>query len=468
MTKVLNTFLDRNFLLKNELAEKLYHQIAAQLPVIDFHNHLKPADLSSNRKFSSIADAWLLFDPYKHRAMRICGVKEKYITGNATEKEKFLKWAETLTKLLGNPLFIWSALELKRLFGIEELLSEKNAEEIWNFCNEKLQGEDFGTVDILKKFKAEKLVTSDDLLDDTNHHRQATQNYDVEVYPSLRGDTMLNIDLPAFEDWFEKLESLTGKKIDNLENYKLALVPHLEKFQNAGCVISDHSLDEKFSFKEANEKNAAVAFKKWISDKQLSVEDVIQFKNHMLHWLGTEYAKRNWAMQLHIGAQRFTSSRLRAVAGVHGGYAAVGNSCDINGLCHFMDSLEKKNLLPKMILYNLNPVDNEALATLTGSYSEDGVAGKIQFGPAWWYNDHYDGISRQLTAVANYGVLSRFIGMTTDSRSVFSFSRHEYFRRILCNLIATWVEQGNIPNNFEMLAGLVKDVSYYNSKNWLS
>ncbi len=356
-------------------------------------------------------------------------------------------------------------IELKRVFDIDEFLSETNAEQIWQQCNAQLKQEGFGAVDILKKFGAEVLCTSDDLLDDITIHQKATAEQQIQVYPSLRGDTAINIEQPAFKNWLTKLEKESGNSIKTFEEYKSAIVGQLDKFSDAGCRLADHSLDGDFKFTKPVEADAVKIFESFLSGNIPNDEELTKYKNYMLHFLGTEYSQRNWTLQLHIGAQRFTSSRLRKLAGTAGGYATMGNSCDIAGLCGFLDELEKEDSLPRIILYTLNPSDNETFATLTGSFAEDGMPGKIQFGPGWWYNDQYEGIRKQLTDLASYGMLSQFIGMTTDSRSVFSFSRHEYFRRILCNQLAEWVENGSLPNDYELLSNLVKDISYTNSKN---
>ncbi|MFW5756759.1 MAG: glucuronate isomerase [Tangfeifania sp.] len=458
-------FIHKNFYLQSPLAEELYHTYAKDLPLVDFHNHLNPEDLATNKKFANLAEAWLIHDPYKHRAMRICGVPENEITGDASDEQKFLKWAETVSKTAGNPLFLWSALELKRIFGIDKILNKNNATQIWEQCNIQLQQTGFGAADILKKFNAEILCTSDDLLDDLSVHQKATADQQIKVYPSLRGDSAVNIEQPGFKNWLEKLEKITGQQIKTWDDFKSAITQQLDKFYEAGCRLADHSLDGGFKFKKSTEADASEIFKSFLSGNIPIEKEPTKYKNYMLHFLGTEYSRRGWTLQLHIGAQRFTSSRLRKLAGPAGGYATVGSSCDIAGLCSFFDEMEKKDRLPKIILYTLNPSDNEAFATLTGSFSEDGVPGKIQVGPGWWYNDQYEGIRQHLTTLSSYGLLSQFIGMTTDSRSVFSFSRHEYFRRILCNQLAEWVDRGKLPNDTDLLSNLIKDICYNNSKN---
>lgn len=460
-----NSFIHDNFFLKSKLAEDLYHNVAKGLPVIDFHNHLNPADLAENKKFRNLTEAWVAHDPYKHRAMRICGVPEYGITGSVADEIKFKNWAETLPKTLGNPLYLWSALELKRAFGIGEQLTGENAAKLYNYCNEKLKEDGFGAAEILKKFNSEIVCTSDDLLDNITIHKNADQKYGFRVFPSLRGDSMLNVDQFSFKSWLVRLQNQSLTEIKTLVDYKNAIVTMLDRFSAAGCCLADHALDNGFQFKTPDESKAALVFEENLNGT--IPKETGEFKLHLLTFLASEYARRNWTLQLHIGAQRFTSSRLRRLSGPVGGYATIGNTCDVASLCSFLDQLEKAESLPRIILYTLNPADNEAFATLTGSFTEEGKPSKIQFGPAWWYNDHYEGMRKQLTVLASYGLLSQSIGMTTDSRSVFSFSRHEYFRRVLCNLIADWVMEGNLPNDFGLLSQLIRDISYFNSKNQL-
>lgn len=460
-------FIHSDLFLKNDLAARLYHDHAKDLPAIDFHNHLDPKHLATNHRFGHLAEAWIQTDPYKHRAMRIAGIQESGITGSDTDQEKFRNWAKTLIHTVGNPLYVWSALELYRVFGVDECLTTENAEEIWAHGNALLGQEGYGAVDILKKFNAEILCTSDDLLGDLYPHVQATAKYDIRVFPSLRADLILAVDQPQFRSWTHKLEDQTGVSILSLADYKMAICRQLERFAAAGCRLADHAIDGGFVFEWPTEGEATSLFSAWKDGKELNPDQAIRLKCHLLSFLGGEYARHGWVLQMHIGAQRFTSSRLRKLTGSAGGYATIGKSCDVAGLCTFFDNLEKQERLPRVLLYTLHPGDNELFATLTGSFTEDHVWGKIQFGPAWWYNDHYAGIRKQLEALANYGLLSGFVGMTTDSRSVFSFSRHEYFRRILCGQIAAWVDEGHLPDDRELLGRLVEDISYYNSKQWI-
>lgn len=456
-------FIHNNFLLHNPIAVRLFHEVAKYLPVIDYHNHLNPLYLAGNEQFDNITALWVKEDPYKHRAMRINGAPEHQITGQASDKDKFAAWASTVPKTMGNPLFHWACMELSRIFGIDEILTSENADRVWEICNEKLHTDGFRSLDLLKKWNVELLCTSDDLQDDLSVHKKANENqYNIRIRPSLRADSILTVDQPSFYKWVEKVITRTSGDIQKLDDYKDLIIQRLDDFAQNGCCLSDHSLDSGFDFQPADEKTATVLFKKVLERKNLNSNEYLQLKFYLLKFLGQEYGKRNWIMQLHIGAQRYTSSRLRKIAGPAGGYATIGKVCNIDKLCLFLDRLEQKDALPQIILYTLNPADNAAFATLTGSYTEDGIRGKIQIGPAWWYNDHYDGIREQLNILASYGLLSTNIGMTTDSRSILSFSRHDYYRRILCNLIGEWVIQEKMPNDFPLLKELVENILYKN------
>jgi len=407
----MSDLLHDDFLLKTAPARRLYHEFAEGLPIIDYHCHLDPRELADDRPFENLTQVWLAGDPYKHRAMRIAGVPERWITGDATDREKFDAWAATVPQTLGNPLFHWTALELKRYFGISELLSSESAPRVWETCNALLRSPDYTARRLIERANVECLCTSDRLQDDLQFHaRLADSSFAARVLPSLRVDDCKTLDGALFAQ-------------------------RLDDFQRAGCRLADHALDD--------------------------------FESENLRFVAREYGRRQWIMQLHIGAQRQTSSRLRRLAGPAGGYATIGTSCDIAGLCRFLDSLEQEGCLPRTVLFPLNPADNAALATLTGSFAEDGVRGKIQFGPAWWYNDHALGIRSQLDALASYGLLSAFIGMTTDSRSLLSMTRHEYFRRVLCDWLGDQVQAGTLPDDDQLLGPLVRAVAYDNACSWL-
>ncbi|NIJ54626.1 glucuronate isomerase [Dyadobacter arcticus] len=452
-------------LLTNSTGKVLFYEVASRLPIIDFHNHVDPKPLATNQRADNIYQLWVQNDPYKHRAMRIYGIPEALITGKeATDYEKFLAWAECLTHTVGNPLFHWSCMELQQVFGIYQLLNTSNARHIWDASQELLATDKFRALDILKGFNVELLCTSDDLLDSLEHHQAlAHTETGVTCLPSLRGDSIVSFQ----PDWMGQLAIQTGIKINNLESYKEAVVNRLDFFDQAGCLLSDHSLDAGFNFISTSESEASLLFMQLIQDGVLALADLVRLQSHMLVFLGQQYAARDWKMQLHIGANRFTSTRLRNRLGPAGGYASIGNTVNVHAISRFLDELDTVELLPKTILYTLNPADNAVFASLTGSFSQDHVRGKVQFGPAWWYNDHQEGITQQLIALSSYGLLSTSIGFTTDSRSILSFVRHDYYRRILCNLIGAWSEEGKLPDDRAVLEQLVANISYHNIQNWI-
>lgn len=461
-------FYNKNFLLLNDYGKRLYHEVAASLPVIDPHNHIDPAALSSNKRFENIYQLWVQHDPYKHRAMRIYGVAEELITGNKPDYEKFLAWADCFPHTAGNPLFHWCCMELNELFGIEEIVTPQNAKHIWDTANELLLKNDFRALEIIKRFGVELLCTSDDLLDTLEHHTALAKGQDgITCLPSLRSDSIITFNPSSFSTWLDGLQTITGIKVTDLDSYKIAIINRLHFFNEAGCLLSDHSLDSGFKFFPTDNEAASLIFKRVLRKEPVRDEDFIRLQSHLLYFLGKEYAARKWKMQLHIGAHRYTSTTLRNKVGPAGGYACIGNTADVPSLCLLLDELDKQGNLPKTILYTLNPADNAVLATITGSFAEDGVQGKIQFGPAWWYNDHYEGITQQLLALSHYGLLSTSIGMTTDSRSILSFLRHDYYRRILCNLLGSWVEEGKLPDDWEFVSTMVQNISYRNIKNWI-
>ena len=441
-------FIHSDFLLESPLARTLYHEYVEGLPIADYHNHLVPSELASDRRFEDIGQLWVASDPYKHRAMRLHGECESVITGSATTREKFEAWARTLPATLGNPLFHWSAMEMKNVFGLDEMPDPECAGRVWDACNERLKEAEFSTMGILRGFGVKVLSTSDDLLDDVTVH--SSVKGDIKVTPSLRADSITGFNAA----WLERLGSPA-----TLEEYLAAVDARLDEFGANGCRVADHALDDGWRFVLTDAQTAAKLYEtKEYAD--------VRLKSYVLGHLASEYARRGWAMLLHIGAQRFTNSRLRSLVGPAGGYASIGNTCDIKSLCTFMDSQDVKGELPKTALFTLNPADNAALATLTGSYAQDGVVGKVQFGPAWWYNDHFLGMTDQLENLAAYSLMPQFIGMTTDSRNVLSFSRHDYFRRILCNWLADKALRGQFPSDEAYLGRIAADISYNNAYNW--
>ncbi len=465
----MSTFLTDNFLLRGAVAERLFHQTAKSLPIADYHNHLDPSLLAENHVFQDLTELWLAGDPYKHRAMRINGIAEARITGKADNYDKFLAWAETFPRTWGNPLYHWNCLELKRVFGIDELLTSANATDIWRRAGAQM-GEDRLTAQgILENFGVEVLCTSDDLLQDLHPHRRATARGRLTVLPSLRGDSITDVARSGFPDWLERLVMLTGRQIYSLDDYLAAIEERLETFAEAGCVLADHALNSGYLYLPCTRERAVVHFAGAAAGAKLTETAGRELKNFLLVALGERYAKRGWGLQLHVGAQRKTSARLRRLAGSAGGYASIGSAADIASIAQLLDAIETgPDGLPDIILYTLNPTDNAGFASLTGSFAEDGRPGKVQFGPAWWYNDHLDGVRDQLNAVATHGLLHHFIGMTTDSRSLLSFSRHEYFRRILCNLLGEWVAAGKLPNDEALLKEAVTNICHRNAANWLT
>ncbi len=446
--------LKNGFLLSTERAKALYDSVKA-LPIIDYHNHLSLADISQNRRFLDVYDLWIAPDPYKHRAMRMTGVEEYYITGGATNEEKFVKWCETMGKLALHPLSHWSYMELEQVFGVTEKIDGANAKKLYAYCNQYLQEKEVTVDTLLSFFKVEYACPCASLVDEL-----ALFGEDKRLAPSLRGDDIVAVS----ESFVQKLEGLTGMKIDGLAAFERAVSLRLDAFKARGCTYSDHALDNGFVFYVDDGKNA----ERFTSALQgnITAADRQKLASYLLVFLGKEYAKRGFVMQLHIGAERYTSSKLRKAAGAAGGFAGIGNSVDARSLTQFLDAVDCTEYgLPKTLLFTLNPADNALVSVLSGSYAKDGVSGLISQGPAWWWCDHKLGIVDMLENTAVFGLLSNFVGMTTDSRSFLSFVRHEYFRRILCDWLAQKWEQGELLCNEEELKALAKKLCYQNAKN---
>ncbi len=440
------------FLLKSKTAKKLYKYVK-ELPVIDYHNHLSVADISENKRYSNIYELWIKPDPYKHRAMRMCGVDEIYITGDASEYEKFKAWCSIYPKLVGNPLYVWSQMELETIFEISEIPNEDNAEEIYKKANLYLQHNEVTPEFLLNKFNVEFSCPCVSLTDDVSAFENKTN-----LAPSLRGDDIVSPNVETVK----KLESLTNT-INNLSDYKKSVIKRLDVLKSVNCKFSDHALDNGFKFYADDGENDK-RFEMLLENKLTDSSDFEKLFSYLLVFLCSEYAKRNMVVQLHIGAQRYTSTRLRMLAGPAGGFAGIGNNADIASLTQFFDTLEQEYNLPRIILFTLNPSDNAKLTVLSGSYSKNGVSGLITLGPAWWWCDHKYGICEVLENVATFGLLSNFVGMTTDSRSFLSFVRHDYFRRILCDWLAKKFENDELCCGMDDLNVLVKDMCYNNAK----
>lgn len=459
--------MDEDFLLQSETAKTLYHSYAEVMPIIDYHCHLSPKEIAENKKYKNITELWLGGDHYKWRAIRSNGVDEKFITGNADDRQKFMKWAETMPYLIGNPLYHWTHLELKRYFNISEALSPKTAEAIWEQCNEMLKGDDFSARGLIIRSNVETICTTDDPADTLEYH-QAIKNdstFPVKVYPTFRPDKALNINMQGFAEYIARLGQAAGIAITSLQTLKEALQNRLDFFNDNGCRVSDHGLEYAI-YVDAPEAELDLIFKAALSGKMPKQTEADGYKTHMLVFLGREYAKRGWAMQLHMGTIRNNNRRMFRTIGPDTGFDAIGDFHQAKSLAAFLDALDDTAELPKTILYSLSPRDNEALATIMGCFQGPEVAGKIQMGSAWWFNDQKDGMEKQMKDLANLGLLRRFVGMLTDSRSFLSYTRHEYFRRILCNIVGGWAENGEVNADMEMLGAMVQEISYLNAKNY--
>jgi len=460
-------FIHEDFLLQSKAARTLYHEYAKNMPIIDYHCHLDPKEIAQDKRYNSITEVWLGGDHYKWRAMRTNGVDEEFITGSAPDKEKFLKWAETMPYLVGNPLYHWTHLELKRYFDIDKLLGPDTAEEIWERCNQRLSEPDFSARGIIRKSNVEVICTTDDPADGLEYHRQIREDpsFDVKVLPAFRPDRAVNIEKPDFSDYIRKLSSVSGVTIRTLEDLCSALESRIAFFHENGCRLSDHAMEPPV-FVPGTEREAADIFRKAMDGQKLTDHEIALFKTRMMLFLGSRYAEWGWVMQLHIGTQRDNNTRMFEKLGPNTGFDMMSDYTYSVPLARYMDTLDKNGLLPKTILYVINPRDNEMIATLTGCFQGDCIPGKIQFGSGWWFNDQKDGMIRQMTALASIGLLSRFVGMLTDSRSFLSYTRHEYFRRILCNMLGAWMETGEAPNDMALMGRMVQDICYYNAKNY--
>ena len=462
------TFLDQDFLLRNETAKILYHEHAIKMPIIDFHNHLSVQEIYENKQFSDITEVWLGGDHYKWRAMRTLGVDEEKVTGSATAQEKFVAWSKSIPYLIGNPLYHWTHLELQRYFGINTVLSEETATEIFAKCNEMLQKQEFRVQGLLEMQKVEAMCTTDDPIDDLKFHRLIAKDASInlQVLPSFRPDKAVNIELSWFNEWVDTLADVVGYKIEVLADLLRALEERMDFFVSAQCKVSDNGIDVFSYTTDVTWETAEAIFIKGRTGGVLSPVEIEQYKAYMMLFLGKEYHKRNWVMQLHIGALRNNNTRRLNEIGPDTGYDAVNNSFDIDKLGKFLNDLDGEDKLPKTIIYNLNPADNHKIVTLMQCFQDGITPGKLQFGSGWWFMDQKDGMINQMRDLAANGVLSKFVGMLTDSRSFLSFPRHEYFRRILCQLLGEYVESGEYPADIEFLGSVVEDISYNNAKEY--
>jgi len=462
-------FIDENFLLNNKTAETLYHEFAKEMPIIDYHCHLPPDQIAEDKNFENLTQVWLYGDHYKWRAMRANGIDEAYITGNKSDWEKFEKWAETVPYTLRNPLYHWTHLELQRYFDVHDILSPATAKKIYDECTAKLQTPEYSVRNLLRKMNVVTVATTDDPIDNLAFHQQLKNDgFEVKVLPAFRPDKAMNADdITALNIYIGKLETVYGGVIQDFQTYLGALKSRHDYFAANGCVLSDHGLEQLYAEKYTLEE-VSLIFDKIRSSATLTAQEVLQFKSAMLYEFAVWDHEKGWVQQYHIGALRDNNSRMLQTLGPDTGLDSIGDFAQGAALSKFLNRLDTDNKLTKTIIYNLNPADNELIATMIGNFNDGSVAGKIQYGSAWWFLDQKEGMIRQINALSNMGLLSRFVGMLTDSRSFLSFPRHEYFRRLLCNLFGEDIENGELPDDIAWVGKIVKDICYNNAKSYFN
>lgn len=460
-------FMDDDFLLSNKTAVELFHNYAKEMPIIDYHCHLSPKEIYENKKFKNITEAWLYADHYKWRVMRSNGIDEKYITGDADDYEKFMAWAKTMPMAIGNPLYHWTHLELQRYFGIYEPLSEKAAPVIWEKANKLISGEGFGARDLIKKSNVKLICTTDDPADSLEYHikLKGCTGFETKVLPTFRPDNGVEINKDGFDAWIKKLSAAYGKSIKNLDEFLEALESRLRFFHEVGCRVADHGLSS-VTYMETSKEEIAEIFAKGLKGEKVSKDEESKYRTFAVKFCGRLYSELGWTMQIHMGATRNNNTKMFRKLGADTGFDSVNDEQIAVPLSRLLDSLEAEDSLPKTILYNLNPKDNYVLGTMLGNFQGSEVPGKIQFGSGWWFIDNKQGMVNQMTTLANLGLLGRFVGMLTDSRSFLSYPRHEYFRRIMCSLIGEWVENGEYPDDRQQLGSIVQGISYNNAKEY--
>ncbi len=460
----MKAFMDKDFLLTTETAKKLYHEYAEVMPIVDYHCHINPQEIYEDRKFENITQVWLGADHYKWRQMRSNGVDEKYITGDASDREKFQKWAETLEMAIGNPLYHWSHLELQRYFGYEGVLNGETAELVWQICNEKLAEADMSARNLIKRSNVTLLCTTDDPIDSLEWHKKLAEDnsFDVQVLPAWRPDKAMYLEKPDWTEYLAKLSAVSGVEINSFTALVEALKKRIEFFASMGCSVSDHGM-AYVMYAPASETEVEEIFAKRVAGESLTETEEAKFKTAFMVEMGREYHKRDWVMQLHYGVKRDNSQRVFRAVGPDTGVDCISNYTPSAQLADFLNALDITDELPKTIIYSLNPIDNAAIGTIIGCFQNSSAIGKIQQGSAWWFNDHKPGMQEQMTSLASLGLLGNFIGMLTDSRSFLSYTRHEYFRRIMCELIGGWVENGEYPADYKTLEKIVKGISYNNT-----
>ena len=459
----MKAFMDKDFLLSTDTAKALFHNYAETTPILDYHCHINPREIAEDRKFDNITQVWLGGDHYKWRQMRSNGIDEKYITGDASDREKFQKWAETMPKLIGNPLYHWSHLELQRYFGYTGHLNGDTAEEVWNLCNQQLQ--DKWTVrSLIKASNVTLICTTDDPVDSLEWHKMiaADETFDVQVLPAWRPDKAMNMEKPDYADYIKILSEASGVEIKDFSSLKEALKVRMAYFDECGCNVSDHGL-EYVMYVPSDEAEVDAIMAKRLAGQAVSKEEELKFKTAFMLFVAKEYNRLNWAMQLHYGCKRDNNAFMYQQLGADTGYDCINNYAPSAQMADFLNALSATNEIPRTIIYSLNPNDDASIGTIIGCFQDTAAAGKIQQGSAWWFNDNKVGMINQMTSLANLGCLGNFVGMLTDSRSFLSYTRHEYFRRILCELIGGWVDNGEYPDDQKALEEIIKGISYYNA-----
>lgn len=462
-------FLNHDFLLTSAAAQRLYFDHAALQPIIDYHCHLSPQDIAEDRRFNNLTELWLAGDHYKWRVLRSAGINERLITGDAGDYEKYLAWASVVPKTLGNPIYHWTHLELKRPFGIAGVyLNSQSAPAIWLQANELLAQPEFSARGIMQQMNVKMVGTTDDPLDSLEHHRAiaADSGFAIQVCPTWRPDRLFKIELDGFNDYIAQLAKVADETIVSFNDLLLVLEERLDHFAAHGCIAADHGVEVlRFTAIPTTTELDQILHKR-LANQSLSELEIAQFSTAMQVWLGQQYSRRGWVMQIHLGALRNNNQRMFKLIGADTGFDSIGDRPIAEPLSQFLNALDIDNCLPKTIIYCLNPGDNEVVATMCGNFQGDGIAGKVQFGSGWWFNDQKDGMQRQMMQLSQLGLLSQFVGMLTDSRSFLSYTRHEYFRRILCEMVGSWMENGEIPADFELVGKMIEDICYHNARRY--
>lgn len=466
--KMSKHFIHDNFLLENKYAEELYHNYSKNQPIIDYHNHLSPQLIAEDHVFENITKVWINGDHYKWRAMRTLGVNEQFITGNASDREKFQQWGKTVPYTMRNPLYHWTHLELARYFDIHELLNEKSANTIYDAATEKIKTNAFSTQNLLRKVNAELVCTTEDPIDNLKYHKQvANSNFEIKVSTAFRPDKAILIANEGYNDYLDTLASVSGIEINSYTNLCEALLKRMHYFNENGCKLSDHGLEHIY-YENFTAAEIDTIFKRKRQNGVLNQEEILKFQSAILLFLSESYHELGWVQQFHLGALRNNNARMHRILGPDTGWDSIGDYPQAQKLAAFLNALDSNDKLTKTIIYNLNPSDNEVMATMIGNFNDGSIKGKVQLGSGWWFLDQKDGMTKQLNALSNMGLISCFIGMLTDSRSFLSFPRHEYFRRILCNLLGDEIQRGELPNEMEWIGKMVADISYHNAKEYFN